>query len=95
MPFPKPTPRKVEKARTKRAHAVSRAVCRALVYQRAGGRCESCGARLVLKTSEASIYTLAHIHEKQYRSRGGDDTDPDNCLCLCMKCHREAHGGKP
>lgn len=30
-------------------------------------------------------------HEIVFRSRGGDPTDPKNCLMLCPQCHRNIH----
>ena len=41
-----------------------------------GNRCEICGKN----------YNL-HKHEIIKRSHQGDETDPMNCLLLCMNCH--------
>lgn len=93
LAIPKGTPAKVLRARAKRQHAAARAKCRAIVYKRAGGRCEHCWTPLVLKPSHARHeFQIAHIHEVVMRSQGGSDTDPDNCLCLCYIHHAEAHG---
>ena len=89
---PKPEPHARVKACTRREHAKARAECREVVYRRAQGRCEACGVPLVLSPAHAMHeFDVAHIHEVRHRSQGGDDTDPDNCRCLCWLCHQEAH----
>lgn len=30
----------------------------------------------------------SEVHEILTRARGGDPTDPDNQLCLCLYCHK-------
>lgn len=40
-------------------------------------RCRVCG----------SVDRL-EVHEVQFRSAGGDATDPRNCVLLCDACHR-------
>ena len=89
---PKPEPHARVKARTRRDHAKARVECRAAVYARAGGRCEACGVPLVLSPAHAMHeFDVAHIHEVRHRSQGGDDTDPNGAVCLCVRCHQEAH----
>jgi len=92
---PKPEPRATSKARQIRAHARDRAACRLAVYTRAQGKCEACGVPLYLLGTEApTVFALAHIHEADYRSQGGSDTDPENAKCLCICCHGVEHGGR-
>ncbi len=31
------------------------------------------------------------VHEPAMRSRGADITDPDQCVCLCRRCHDWVH----
>ena len=45
------------------------------------GYCEYCGNRFSLQ-----------VHNIRSRGAGGDDVE-DNLICLCWKCHREAHDG--
>jgi len=50
---------------------------RQVVLERAGNRCEQCGAEgLVLS-----------LHHKVPRALGGGD-DPDNLMAVCWSCHR-------
>jgi hypothetical protein len=94
--IPKSEPHAKVVARAKREHAKARAICRAVVYGRANGRCEVCGRALILHPADApSVFMLAHIHERKHRSQGGDDTDPNNAACLCWRHHQEAHHLKP
>jgi len=85
-PCPKPEPRRKVKARAKRQHAQDRADCRRVVWERDWGRCVVCRRALTLDE--------AHIHEVVYRSRGGSDTDPANCVTCCYACHADVHCGK-
>lgn len=90
---PKPEPWKNVKARRRREKIARRADCRAEVFYRDGGRCVKCGRQLKLHLKNAAHeFEVAHIHEVKLRSRGGDPTDPANCVTLCFKCHGEAHG---
>lgn len=47
--------------------------------ERDGGRCVLCGG------------PAAEVHHIVYRSHGGTN-DLDNLACLCLTCHRLAHG---
>lgn len=60
---------------------------RALVLDRAGGRCEGCGG-----------YAELELHHRQYRSRGGKHS-AENIVALCgwgnhTGCHGIAHSGR-
>ena len=46
---------------------------------RCKGRCEKCGRK--------PDWRGLSKHEIKSRSRGGDPTDPNNCLLLCGECH--------
>jgi len=57
---------------------------RALVYARAGGRCERCGEPIHVTRFEA--------HHRRLRSQGGLD-EPTNVVALDAVCHHvEVHG---
>lgn len=53
---------------------------RKAVYRRDGYRCALCDDTRGLQ-----------IHHYIHRSRGGSDK-PQNLICLCWRCHAEAHG---
>lgn len=55
---------------------------RGLLFERAGGRCEWCGARFPLGCWEA--------HHRKARSQGGAD-ELANLAALCGPCHSWAH----
>ena len=59
-------------------HAVSEYTARQLTYQRAGGRCELCGA-------PATDYS----HRKARSQQGA--WSPSNALHLCHQCHAYCH----
>lgn len=68
-----------------RSHATRRRVAlHRRVFQRAGWRCESCGATDV----------RLHAHHRVQREDGGTDV-LDNLIALCEPCHRLAHGLSP
>lgn len=50
-----------------------------IVASRDNGLCVLCGAVAV------------DVHHVIYRSHGGKD-EPGNCVCLCRRCHENAHG---
>lgn len=77
LAFPKPEPRKVTKARTKREDEKARRECLAIVRKRDGYRCRRCG------TDKGRM----DGHEIVLRSKGGDPHDPRNVLLLCEHCH--------
>jgi hypothetical protein len=86
--YGKPAARSKVKARADRDFDKAREACRAEVYDRAGRCCERCGLPLKLKPSEArSEFEIANINEEPKRSRGGDPTNPADCVCLCCRCH--------
>ena len=80
---PKPDPHQFAQARRRAAHRKARAQCRMSVWARDHGRCVVCHEALGLDE--------AHIHEVRYRSLGGSDTDPANCVVLCRCCHEAVH----
>lgn len=55
---------------------------RAIVFCRAGGRCEACAAPITLGSM--------HAHHRRPRSAGRDDS-PCNLLGLCSSCHGWVH----
>jgi hypothetical protein len=89
--FPKPTPKKVEKAREKRDDQAARSYCRLVVWKRAGYRCESCGRPV--KMASDFFKDVGQVHEKVSRAKGGDPTDPENCVLLCYDCHFDGPSG--
>lgn len=84
-PQPKPEPHATVKARRRRTHAEQRRLCRIAVWERDKGRCVVCGKGLTLAE--------AHVHEVVYRSRGGSDVEPVNCVTLCQADHAGVHAG--
>lgn len=53
------------------------------VMTRDGFKCVECGSREELQ-----------IHHIKYRSKGGTD-EPDNLVCLCVRCHYRRHKDEP
>lgn len=82
QPKPKPKRRVIHRGRT----GLTRAQCCAVVFTRAGGRCQRCG-RIVSTTAWEGDVRRAHVNEMVPRSRGGDPTNPDHCELLCQGCH--------
>ncbi len=60
-----------------------RRACCAAVNERSGGRCEVKGPTC---TGGGE-----HVHEKLSRAQGGDITDENNCLHVCLRCHNAIH----
>lgn len=58
---------------------------RLVIYTRALGRCEVCGAQLNIANMEA--------HHRRTRRLGPDC--PGNGLCLCRSCHHDGVHGQP
>lgn len=92
MALAKPRPRAPEKAARNRRKAKARAVCVAVVWQRAGGRCEWCGANVYRLADAPNALLIGHVHEPGKRSQGADPTDPEQCVLTCLPCHDAAHG---
>ena len=90
-PISKPEPRKKVKARTARQHAAARKACVDAVWKRAESACEKCGCYVRRPTMTDCFAYWRHVHEVVYRSRGGSDTDPENCKLLCATCHQKVH----
>lgn len=62
-----------------------RAELRKSLLQERGAACEAC------PRTPVGSYTprpWTELHEVLTRARGGDPTDPDNILCLCLWCHK-------
>ncbi len=51
------------------------------VLRRDGWKCQCCGTRSNLE-----------VHHKEYRSRGGNDSE-ENLITLCVTCHLLVHCG--
>ena len=81
-----------DQARLRRGRGRARRACVAAVWARAGGRCEGCQRRVQPAREAASYDTVGHVHERRPRSLGGDATDPEQGVLLCVVCHGEAHG---
>ena len=90
-PISKPEPRKRVKARTQRQHAAARKACQDVVWERARHCCEICGRWLKKPRETDSVLDVGHVHEIVYRSQGGSDTDPLNCMLLCPEDHERIH----
>lgn len=90
---PKPTARRIVKARVHRRRTAARSACVAAVWARAGGICERCGRCVTPPRYAAWFASAGHVHELHSRGRGGDPTDPMNCVLLCHSCHFSGPSG--
>ena len=90
--FAKPEPRRRVKARTDRQKAKARKDCVSLVWARANNRCQDCGRHVCKPRETDNPFDVGHVHEVIPRSRGGDPTDPEQCILACVKCHTRRHG---
>jgi hypothetical protein len=59
-------------------------VTRGAVFDRADGRCESCGNPL---------NDFWECHHRRFRSQGGLNESP-NLVALCQMCHNRAHADR-
>jgi hypothetical protein len=89
--FPKPEPQKRSRDRAARIRQAARKRCIEQVWARAGKRCETCGLVVCKAWETDNPWDVGHVHEVRFRSLGGDETDPNNTMLLCQKCHAEAH----
>lgn len=64
------------------------ALVRAEVMKR-DGRCIDCG--ILVDCLEISNYTRFEVHHLKMISEGGDEFDPNNCITLCVACHKVRH----
>ena len=87
----KPEAHRKVKARNARQHAAARKACQDAVWKRAGSCCEICGVFLLRPREAYCAANVGHVHEITYRSRGGSDTDPRNCILLCPQDHEAVH----
>jgi len=90
-PVPKSESRKRQKARTARQHAAARKACVDAVWKRDRSACQICGRWVKRPRETDSPFLVGHVHEIVYRSRGGSDTDSENCQLLCTACHQKVH----
>jgi hypothetical protein len=67
----------------RKSRSARRAECWRIVRERAGGLCEM--------RTPVCVGLGTHPHEVIPRGRGGDDTDPGNCLWSCWPCNCWAH----
>lgn len=65
------------------AQVDARRLCRRTVLVRDHFSCQRCGKRVAYELS-GTLY----VHELIPQGRGGDPTDPDNCVALCFNCYR-------
>lgn len=87
-PKPNRFERQAKKKTDEADHKKARARLRLRVFVDDEGRCRRCHRKVFLKLKDAPHeFAVAHIHEWIFRSLGGDDTDPFNCLTLCAECH--------
>lgn len=56
--------------------------CKKIIRVRARGRCEACPI-----LHDGPIRPGVDKHEIKSRARGGDPTNPENCLLVCRPCH--------
>lgn len=66
-----------------------RTACIAAVKLRSGGTCEA------LPLWPHTCWGGMDTHEVVTRGRGGDETDPENCLYVCRYSHTWAHTHQP
>ena len=55
----------------------------AILWEKQNGLCADCGRALRFGSAK---------HEIKFRSQGGDPTDENNCILLCLPCHSKRHG---
>lgn len=80
--------RKAEARAERRADQRERDKFRLRIYVLDMGKCRRCGRKVYLKVADAPHeLAVGHVHEWVFRSLGGDDRDPTNCLLLCSSCH--------
>ena len=87
------TTRRQQQASQKRLDAKARKACVEAVWKRAEGRCEDCGVCVEPIAEAETAMTVGHVHEVRSRSLGGDETDPNQCLLLCFRCHFNGPSG--
>lgn len=87
----KPEPLAQVRARRRREAQAARRRCLDAVWERARARCEGCGR--YLRRGGTYFREVGHVHERVSRARGGDPTDPANCLLLCFDCHFNGPSG--
>lgn len=90
--FPKPTPRRIERQRKRRAETAWVALVRKYVVLRDMG-CRSCH-ELGISPDNAGIEL--QMHEMVYRSKTRglpieDRVNTKNCILLCQFCHTAVH----
>ena len=83
-PIPKPGKRQPKSKRQLNPQKNSRIIDDEVVKAARRDYCVHCGI------SRSSV--VKHVHHINQRSRGGSDI-PENLICLCVKCHGEAHQG--
>lgn len=82
----------------KRAEVAERRdVTRPGVLRRDGYRCRACGASGFCRPRVTAMWL--EVHEEPPRSRGGDPTDPADCITMCATldgdgCHQRRTAGK-
>ena len=54
------------------------------------GRCIDCGI-LVAGPNTYNPYRGFEVHHLKMVSEGGDEFDPNNCITLCVACHKIRH----
>ena len=82
---PRRTPARAVRTPDGHAPCESWTAVRKILFDRAGGRCELCGAKITLETMEG--------HHRQTRSVGPDC--PANGLGLCARCHHDEVHARP
>lgn len=83
-----PMPRGVMKRKPAKKHGARRD-CVEVVRTRDEDACRVCGRSV--QYLYPGLASFGAVHEIVFRSRGGDPTDPRNCILLCEPCHRDVH----
>ncbi len=73
--------RKVSAKRAEQLKQEKLLTARLIIKQK--GRCADCNKMLSWGSAK---------HEIKFRSQGGDPTDEENTILLCLKCHGKRHG---
>ena len=88
-PIEKPERRQFAKNRQKGRRKLTRSQVQEIVYRREKMLCERCGVRTkrFRDCTWEGDPRMAHVNERNPRSKGGNPLDPDECELVCQGCH--------
>ncbi len=86
--IPKPSPRRLVKAKQRRSKLRAAAILRAEVRGRDGHQCQCC--HIPVFVDAANPAQRAQVHHIKFRSQGGPDKH-QNLITVCAGCHAKIH----